>query len=882
MTHHHHHRFAPSAALWAACLVLAFPLAARAQEASSTPPADASVATGDASASATSENDVDENALDASAPAAAEADNAATTTSDTEAAAQTGGNTASSSAGSASVATGDAYASANSVNIVNANIVDSSGLLVFSDLFSSLGIDLRGLDLSYFDQGGASCSGACGDLSADAQDQATTTSFVSAVADTGGNTASSSAGSASVATGDAYASANSVNVVNSNLVRSNYLLLAINDFGDLSGDIVLPGAAFFERLLANAQEGAGAVEAENAAVVEDSTSAAADTGGNTASSSAGGAAVATGQALASATSINTVNTNLTGGSSIYLLFRIWGAWDGQVQGLPPGMSWYQTPEGVTIVNDGGAAGLPAAPLAASSTNDAALSSQASAYALTGGNEAAAGAGDAAVATGDAYASANSVNIVNTNIIGANWILAIFNIFGDFSGDISFGQPDLWLGAAAQTGNPTIPGSTVTLRFTVSNLGDADATGVRLSASSLAHMLHFAGGDDDTGDVAWDLGTIPAGATEEFSYTAQVGDVPEGNSIAVPVQATLTEDQSDANDADNTDSLTFVVMEPGPGSQEGPSFSSDPKLLIHKVANPASAAAPAQVSYDTQIYNDGGTAYAARARETLTGPDGAVVRQKEWALDTLAYQDGVDLSYTVEYATDTPPGAYTDVVEVDSVKHFPAGISGSVAAAPVYATTTVEILPQAPAAPAALSCGPYLAGFIAPGAANDPAEVEKLQQFLIEEEGERGLFANGDYDGATIAAVKRFQAKYAADILAPWGYTAPTGYVYYTTAAEINDLACGGAHRFELTASEEAEIAATRALLAQSAPPPVLGASVASTSDEAPVEVGYAPPAPAPASHAPGSWWGRLLSAQQSMLANVLSALTSASAQAAGR
>ncbi len=44
---------------------------------------------------------------------------------------------------------------------------------------------------------------------------------------------------------------------------------------------------------------------------------------------------------------------------------------------------------------------------------------------------------------------------------------------------------------------------------------------------------------------------------------------------------------------------------------------------------------------------------------------------------------------------------------------------------------------------------------------------------------------------TLAAVRAFQTKYAADILKPLGLKSPTGSVYASTIKKINILACGG-------------------------------------------------------------------------------------------
>lgn len=82
----------------------------------------------------------------------------------------------------------------------------------------------------------------------------------------------------------------------------------------------------------------------------------------------------------------------------------------------------------------------------------------------------------------------------------------------------------------------------------------------------------------------------------------------------------------------------------------------------------------------------------------------------------------------------------------------------------------------------------LTKYLRRGKANDPAEVKKLQQFLNGEMGS-GLPTTGFFGPLTEAAVKAFQAKYAADILAPWGITDPTGYVYKTTMWKINMIIC---------------------------------------------------------------------------------------------
>ena len=108
---------------------------------------------------------------------------------------------------------------------------------------------------------------------------------------------------------------------------------------------------------------------------------------------------------------------------------------------------------------------------------------------------------------------------------------------------------------------------------------------------------------------------------------------------------------------------------------------------------------------------------------------------------------------------------------------------------------------------------YLLEYIKLGADNNPVEVEKLERFLNEFEGEslevNGIYGQGDFD-----AVSRFQEKYLKDVLSPWSHNSSTGYVYITTKKKINELYCE--REFPLTPDQEAEIARFSAILTEGA------------------------------------------------------------------
>ncbi len=776
-------------------------------DASDTP---AEIATGDATSNTGVEDGVNTNTVDTpeGGETTIDATNDADVANAASSTAQTGENTAAGGGGGASIATGDALATGSTINVVNTNIIDSNGMLLFLNLLFGGGFDMRSLDLSYF-FGGASAQGGCSllgcgdsDVTINADNEATVTNSLIVRAMTGGNECTAE-GDCSITTGNAYAAGNAVNLVNTNIIDSNYLLVSLNSFGDLGNDIVLPGAEFFSNLMAqNAGGNGGSLEvtANNTATVTDTTSADAGTGDNAAGSEEGSSSVNTGNAISSATAFNQVNSNLIGGTQIFMLFRVWGDWSGSIQGLPEGMMWEETPFGIVLKNEDGTpastGALRSGDLEVNTNNTAEVNNNVEVYALTGDNRASSEEGDASITTGNAYASANSVNMVNTNVIGRNWIFMIFNIFGNFSGNIAFGHPDLWVGASAQTENPTRPGSDIEYHFTVSNRGDSDANNVLLKAKFLKDMLIFTEGTPTDEGMQFALGSLKRGETKEFVYRARAGRVAAGTAVAVPLEATVSAAETDNNAADNTEELNLVITDPGSITHRGVTQGGyEPKITMEKFASASATTSPVSIDYTIVVKNDGGDALNVVLTDTLRGPLGNKIGDQEWKLGTVKSKEEVKITYTVQYGKDIPVGIYRNTATLRGMKNL------TIAMDDIVATNMVEILPSGEVLGAAaekMQCSPYLVDSIRPAAANNPFEVKKLQVFLNKNEGETEITETGAYDSKTVAAVKRFQAKYASEILTPWGITEPTGSVYHTTKKKINELTCDGSGEFNLT------------------------------------------------------------------------------------
>ena len=767
-----------------------------------------------------------------------ENENEAVVENEVETEAETGNNTASSTDNGVSIDTGDAYAGANVVNTVNTNIIDSNGLVVLLNRIFGGDVDLSGLfetvwdDVApdedfeqqpnnlYSDQ--SLCEDECGvadEYTVHSTSTASVSNDVVVRASTGDNDAESGSGDASIRTGNAYAGANVVNTVNTNIIGSNYLLLSVNNLGSLVGDIVLPGKSFFEELLASgaktpASSSNVSVENNNDATVENTVSTESNTGNNTATSTEGGGSIDTGNAYAAGNVVNSVNGNYIGGTSLYFLVRVSGAWNGTVYSAPEGVTWDETTSGVQIYGSGGGLGSLLSDTAITNTNTATVTNNVSVVALTGENRAE--GEDATVQTGNAYAGTNVVNVVNTNIIGENWILAMFNILGDWSGSVAFGRPDLWLGTSAATsGNTVGSDGEINYTFTVSNLGDADATDVVLDATLADTLIEF----DDTTDPQvgeWFLGTIPAGETIEYTYSAHaISSIPSG-SHEIPLNAYVSSHEPDADESNNSDTVSVVVQGPVQQNRGGAyvQYTRDSELVLTKVASVDSVVASSTVDYTLTIQNFGGEAYHAELTDTLFSDGGEVITEKTWWLGEIFPDEEITVTYSIEFASTTPPGFYTNRAKVYAFTRHPS-------IDPFYGTfghsniaeSRVEVLPlpeQEGEVLGASTCAPYITTHIKPGANNDLHQVARLQTFLRYNGGFPTLPIHGEYDEETVRALREFQSRYTDEILAPWGHVEPTGHVYYTTQKHINEMHCEGLEEFPLTDEQMNEITSYRA------------------------------------------------------------------------
>src|SRR3989338_7395048 len=331
-------------------------------------------------------------------------ENEATTT------AATGENNAS-SISETEITTGDAYASANVVSVVNLNLLESNGFLyLLNNFLQSLGhIDLRLFTSSETPPdnpcGTPTCDDLASTLDVETQNEATISNVVIARSSTGSNFAAG--GNALINTGNAYAGANVVNIANTNIINSNYLLFAFNNFGGWDGDLIFPNSDFFSSFFTSSFLGGGTnVSNTNSANIENEVETSAETGGN--ETEGDGSLIETGNALAGSNVTNVVNTNLFNSPPFFVVFRIFGNSNGSVFNAPEGISWAETPSGLELFSNDEAGPADAEAMAGErgnidvdTNNTANIRNNVKVFALTGENKATSANGDASINTGNA-------------------------------------------------------------------------------------------------------------------------------------------------------------------------------------------------------------------------------------------------------------------------------------------------------------------------------------------------------------------------------------------------------------------------------------------------------------------------------------------------
>ena len=298
------------------------------------------------------------------------------------------------------------------------------------------------------------------------ENKAEVVSEVNSATVTGGNSASQNVGNSFIETGDANVTATAITGVNSNL--ANVTVSEFNIADVQTGDLILDfsaGADSENSIDVNSQIDNTTFQ-NNDADVGNYINLTADSGNNTASLNTGGdSVIKTGDANVSASSLTFANNNIAG-QVLYGVINIFGTLIGDI--ILPAIT--NTGNGSGSVND-----INLSQTTDSDTNqfnNAEINNALITTTQTGGNQTSLNTGgDSVIKTGQSNASANVLNVANSNIEGGNWWLVIVNEAGKWVGKI-LGMPD---GAA-------MAGSEGTL-FTVDDQGQITANNINTNLNS---------------------------------------------------------------------------------------------------------------------------------------------------------------------------------------------------------------------------------------------------------------------------------------------------------------------------------------------------------------------------------------------------------------
>ena len=265
---------------------------------------------------------------------------------------------------------------------------------------------------------------------------------------TGGNSVSLNVGDSVINTGEANASAEVINAVNTNL--SGVAVKEINVAGDHQGDILLDFNSDFSKASDSAELKNSSSEAfqTNEATLENNLTLSANTGGNQASLNTGGdSSIQTGNAHVEAAVANLVNNNLAGNVLLGIV-NIFGNLTGDIVVPSEALSSLDSSSPTVFTNLSDFSET-------FQTNNAQIENNLILEANTGENEANYNTGGAStIESGQATALVQTVNVVNNNLESGDWWLVIINQAGEWLGRI-MGVPEGVTCAASENAQLTV-------------------------------------------------------------------------------------------------------------------------------------------------------------------------------------------------------------------------------------------------------------------------------------------------------------------------------------------------------------------------------------------------------------------------------------------
>jgi uncharacterized repeat protein (TIGR01451 family) len=498
------------------------------------------------------------------------------------------------------------------------------------------------------------------------QNTATVTNTVTTSVNTGGNTASDNIGDADIVTGDAVSGVNIVNVVNQNLIGNNWLFAIVNVFGQWSGDLIVPG----EGLLSGGDAHSVDVNItnENNANIDNTVTTSVNTGGNTASDNMGDVTIETGDAVAVTNVTEMVNTNIVASNWFFLMINNMGTWTGNVlrwndeNNMYTSVFQYLFGDPVSAVdqecNDCNTVNIH-------NDNTAVVSNTITTQVNTGNNIANGNSGSANIVSGDAIAWANIFNLINTNIVGSNWMFSIVNVMNEWSGDVVFAYPDLAITIDDARDAVTI-GDEIHYTISYQNIGEAAAESVMVTAALPNDVMYHGDGSESKKSMTFDIGEVLPGSGGNITLVATVSDDigPEGvvlNSSAQITTKTAEVDIENNSASDRTSAIHDLSNDNIGGLDQNffHEWDIDPDLTLRRTSNIAGPVKTGDlVVHQIVVENTGDSpVYDIILTEEIESADGMQLVAYEWDAGYLLEGESAIIDYAVVVSGGMSPNDY---------------------------------------------------------------------------------------------------------------------------------------------------------------------------------------------------------------------------------
>lgn len=634
--------------------------------------------------------------------------NEATVVNNADILAQTGNNIASENLGDVEIFTGDALALVNLLNLLNTNIVGSNFEVLFLDLLGggSEDVNLNELWQQLLEMQGSSELRLVGETSSSALsiliqnlNQASLENIVNVEAKTGENSANENGGNAAVLTGDATALANVVNFVNTNIVGSQFFLGVINILGLYGGNIILPRPERFNQEGLSGQNGNGVIfENQNSVETSDSVTATSDSGLNEANDNFGNSLITTGDATAVANSFSLLNLNIQRNNWFFLIINNLGSWTGRLFGWGTSSSSEDPTQGPAIYKIGFdepideiAADQDGSPfLSFQNQNQANVRNEIATSALTGSNQASGNSGGAEIRTGKTLSLANLFNLVNLNILGGRFFIGLANILNGWSGNVIFAYPDTQISISGGSAETT-PGVVLEYSVNYQNLGYDAAEGVNVLFELPQGTIFLGDSSGITPQVSgqtytWSLGTLGQGEAGDFGVRVQVDPnfsftepvsfwpklIPEvqaaesEKSVTIVASAWIATSDPESDLSNNSSSLETIVYSPSPTSTSENTDPRLPKLEISAKNNVNVFVFPGDiVTFEITVKNTSDVpSYKTRLSQRLYNGVPGDFGTAEFDLGTIKPGESGKLIFGMKLANDglLPTGPYHTIAQ----------------------------------------------------------------------------------------------------------------------------------------------------------------------------------------------------------------------------